>query len=143
MSDLDAAGYPLATRTKGSRESRWTIEVYPHPALLTLLGHAYRVPYKVSKSSKYWKGTTVCERISKLLSEFISIKDALGGIFGPTHIDLPIVAAVGSLSTLKRYEDGLDALVCAWVAVEFLEERAVAYGDDMAAIWVPKPRPVV
>jgi Protein of unknown function (DUF429) len=38
---------------------------------------------------------------------------------------------------IKAYEDALDAVVCAWVAVCALEGRAVAFGDDSAAIWIP------
>jgi predicted RNase H-like nuclease len=42
-----------------------------------------------------------------------------------------------SASGLKRYEDALDALVCAWVGAKYLLGEAVAYGDGTAAIWVP------
>lgn len=31
----------------------------------------------------------------------------------------------------------LDALVCAWTGIRYLEGRATAYGDVTAAIWVP------
>jgi predicted RNase H-like nuclease len=50
---------------------------------------------------------------------------------------LPDAARVPSLAHLKRYEDALDALVCAWVGVCALNGSARAYGDDAAAIWVP------
>jgi predicted RNase H-like nuclease len=62
---------------------------------------------------------------------------------GPsTHIgDIPLVlpnpSEVRSLAEFKRYEDALDALVCAWVGMEYLAGRAVPYGDDQAAIWIP------
>jgi predicted RNase H-like nuclease len=39
---------------------------------------------------------------------------------------------------LKAYEDQLDAVVCAYVAIAALEGRAESYGDDVSAIWVPK-----
>jgi predicted RNase H-like nuclease len=42
-----------------------------------------------------------------------------------------------STSGLKRYEDSLDALVCACVGAKYLEGSAVPYGDNTAAIWVP------
>ena len=48
-------------------------EVYPHPALLSLLSREYRVPYKVAKIGKYWSRVTVHERIEKLLAEFTVI----------------------------------------------------------------------
>ena len=37
----------------------------------------------------------------------------------------------------KVYEDGLDAVVCAWVGSEYVEARAEPFGDAKAAIWVP------
>tara|TARA_B100002003_G_scaffold148670_1_gene137814 strand:+ start:724 stop:861 length:138 start_codon:yes stop_codon:yes gene_type:complete len=42
-----------------------------------------------------------------------------------------------SLAGLKTYEDGIDALVCAWVGIEYLRGAATPYGDDDAAIWIP------
>jgi predicted RNase H-like nuclease len=42
-----------------------------------------------------------------------------------------------STSGLKRYEDSLDILVCAWVGAKYLKGEALPYGDDTAAIWVP------
>jgi predicted RNase H-like nuclease len=44
--------------------------------------------------------------------------------------------AIRSFAELKRYEDGLDALLCAWVGIKYLDGDVVAYGDDTAAIWV-------
>ncbi len=38
---------------------------------------------------------------------------------------------------LKRYEDALDALVRAWVGIEYLAGRTRAFGDADAAIWTP------
>jgi hypothetical protein len=38
---------------------------------------------------------------------------------------------------MKRYEDALDAILCAWVAIEFLEGNAEPLGDEQAAIWTP------
>ena len=73
MCQLDAAGFPLATmdaavslKPKGCR----ALEVYPHPALLRLLNAPYRLPYKVSRSSQFWKGESVSARIGRLLEVF-------------------------------------------------------------------------
>jgi predicted RNase H-like nuclease len=38
---------------------------------------------------------------------------------------------------LKAFEDKLDAVVCAWVAICALEQRATPFGDEDAAIWIP------
>lgn len=68
-----------------------------------------------------------------------SIVDMLGSeIDGvPNHLELPQATATGA--ELKAFEDRLDAVVCYWVAICALERRAVAFGDDASAIWIPAP----
>lgn len=134
-------GRPIPWETKRSAAgASCTTEVYPHPALLHLLGRDYRVPYKVSKAGKYWKGTSVATRIENLSAEFAAIEGALAAEFGPTGVDIPEPPTASTLTALKRYEDALDSLVCAWAGKCFLEGRARAFGDDHAAIWVPTDR---
>ena len=50
---------------------------------------------------------------------------------------LPSAEDLSSFSHLKRYEDTIDALICAWVGMKYLDGKAHAYGDETAAIWVP------
>lgn len=141
MAELNKAGYPLLTSSLAAGQVRpGTIEVFPHPALLVLLDRKYRVPYKVSKSSKYWKGTKSSERIVKLVAEFEQIERGLRDAFGDTKVTLPSSSDVHTLSSLKRYEDVLDALVSAWVGSKFMAGNATAYGDQSAAIWVPNAK---
>jgi hypothetical protein len=45
-------------------------------------------------------------------------------------------ALVGAL----RFEDVLDAIVCAWVAVCTLEGQEQPLGDEVSAIWIPTSR---
>jgi predicted RNase H-like nuclease len=52
-------------------------------------------------------------------------------------MELPDPTSAVPVSGLKRYEDSLDALVCAWVGAKYLEGETVAYGDHTAAIWIP------
>jgi predicted RNase H-like nuclease len=113
------------------------IEVYPHTALLSLLRRSKRVPYKVSKSARYWPGNAVPERISLLLQQFREILDALEQRLGRLPLELPREGTVGNLSRLKPYEDALDALVCAWMGLEYSAGRATALGDMHAAVWCP------
>jgi predicted RNase H-like nuclease len=134
---LSAAGYELATTATPMPGSRQFLEVYPHPALLSLLKRTQRVPYKVSKSRKYWPTETVPGRVRNLLDEFTAIRDALGEVFDGLTLELPDPGGVSSLAGLKRHEDALDALVCSWVGVEYLAGRTVPLGDDHAAIWCP------
>jgi hypothetical protein len=52
-------------------------------------------------------------------------------------IELPGPDNMVSTSGVKRFEDSLDALVCAWVSAKYLEGDTVPYGDSTAAIWIP------
>ncbi|AGA34814.1 hypothetical protein TVNIR_3177 [Thioalkalivibrio nitratireducens DSM 14787] len=134
---LSAAGYELATTATRFPDSRKVLEVYPHPALLSLLRRSSRIRYKVAKSRKYWPTATVSERIRNLLGEFAAIRDALGEVFEGLTLELPDPERVETLSGLKRYEDALDALVCAWVGAEYFAGRTVPLGDADAAVWCP------
>ena len=55
-----------------------------------------------------------------------------------------VVAALPSLEEInasgtevKAYEDALDAIICAWVAICGLEGRAAPFGDENSSIWIP------
>ena len=138
-SDFAALGYPL--HTSGSDHAAPAlIEVYPHVALLALLDRNYRVPYKVSRSGRYWKGEKLTrrERIERLLEQFQAIKDGLDEHISGIPDFIPEPSEVTTLATLKQVEDMLDGLICAWIGIEHLEGRTVGLGDHTAAIWVPQ-----
>ena len=131
-------GFPLATARTQPGTPNHLIEVYPHPALLTLLSETYRVRYKVSRSGRYWPGKSAEARVGLLLDNFAHIERALRSAI--QGIDVPWPPARGmTLAGLKRYEDALDALVCAWVGIRYLNEASEPLGDETAAIWVPRP----
>jgi predicted RNase H-like nuclease len=132
-----AAGFPLATSATPVGTPNRLVEVYPHPALMTLTGASYRLPYKVSRSRRYWPKSSPAERTAKLLTQFAEIASALKDEIRDIPIELPEPDSMISTSGLKRYEDSLDALVCAWVGAKYLLGKAVPYGDGTAAIWVP------
>ena len=137
--DFAALGYPL--HTNGNEQAAPAlIECYPHVALLALLKWDYRVPYKVSRSGKYWKAEKLTrrERIERLLKQFQEIKDGLDEHIHGIPKFIPAASAVTTLASLKPVEDMLDGLICAWVGIEHLEGRTVGLGDDTAAIWVPQ-----
>jgi predicted RNase H-like nuclease len=135
--DFAAAGFPLATPTTPVGTSHRLVEVYPHPALITLTGATYRLPYKVSRSRRYWPDASAGERRASLLTQFEEILMALSDEIRDIPIELPDPTSAVSASGLKRYEDSLDALVCAWVGARYLEGEAKPFGDDTAAIWIP------
>ena len=137
LNGLTDSGYKLAVDCAVGRNNS-VIEVYPHPALLSLLDRDYRVPYKVDRRRRYWRTLSNPERKTRLIGEFRNIHNGLNGVvqgipdFLPEHPE-----QVRTFTSFKRFEDALDALVCAWVGVRYLEGRATAYGDGNAAIWVP------
>jgi predicted RNase H-like nuclease len=132
-----AAGFRLATAAP-IRGARHLLEVYPHTALLALLRAPYRLEYKASRARRYWPEATPAARRERLLSEWRRILRSLRRAIA--DVELPLPAAPPPSGRLKRYEDALDALVCAWVGIEFLAGRAVPYGDAAGAIWSPPPR---
>lgn len=136
--DLERLGHPLQTTATPRSATGGVLEVYPHVALLALLGCDYRLAYKVSRSSRYWPDQPIRWRLEKLLANFQRIHTALHQRIEAIDLPLPEPAAVATLTTLKPLEDGLDALVCAWVAMEHLRGRTRALGDNSAVIWCPQ-----
>ena len=133
-----AVGYCIATNGEPAARTMRLVEVYPHPALLSLLKYEYRVRYKVAKSLSYWPETTIKQRIEALLEEFRVILQALvNAISPPVGFYLPSTENVPTLTALKRYEDAIDALVCAWMGIRYLEGSVSPFGDETAAIWCP------
>ena len=89
-------------------------------ALLALLQRDFRLPYKVSRSSQYWREErpTIRTRIERLLQAFGAIHRALDQKIAGITLPLPAAEQVPSLAALKPLEDSLDALICAWVGIE-------------------------
>jgi len=83
------SGFEVATATVPVGTRGRLVEVYPHPALLSLLHREERVKYKVAKSSQYHAGKSRPERITLLLKEFENIVNALAPIIGPVPLPLP------------------------------------------------------
>lgn len=136
--DLAGLGYQLATADGRKPDELSLLEVYPHTALLALLGADYRLPYKLSRARRYWPEQSPDERRTSLRRECQRILRALRQEIA--DIDLPLPTH-GSGRERKAAEDALDALVCAWVGARFLAGEAVPHGDEAAAIWTPADRP--
>jgi predicted RNase H-like nuclease len=113
------------------------LEVYPHVALLGLTGRGERLPYKVARVRTYWPHDSNASRKRRLVGEWTAILKQLGQHIDGIRVSLPNDPEGYSLRGLKRFEDAIDGLVCAWVAVEFLRGSATPLGDETAAIWIP------
>ena len=138
-STLAERGYRLQTADDPAATAG-LLEVYPHVALLALLQRDFRLPYKVSRSSQYWREErpTIRTRIERLLQAFGAIHRALDQKIAGITLPLPAAEQVPSLAALKPLEDSLDALICAWVGIEHLHGRTLGLGDSTAAIWCPE-----
>ncbi len=130
--------FPLGTTEMVVGTTPALLEVYPHPALIVLMRENFRLEYKISRASKYWpkKALTPGERREKIVSIWWKILTALGDEI--TDINVPLRELVFTTNTaMKRYEDAIDALVCAWVGIKYLDRMCCSYGDASGAIWTP------
>lgn len=131
---FEVTGYPLQTIAISPRS---LIEVYPHPALVELTNAKRRLPYKAKKVRSYWPELTPDERRKKLYAQWHNIITLLDGeISGVSHALQELPASASGMQ-MKSYEDMLDAVVCAWVAICALNGQATPFGDQESAIWIP------
>jgi predicted RNase H-like nuclease len=130
-------GYPLRTLDPKSAPAKALIEVYPHPALIEILKTPRRLEYKAAKAGKYWPTSPLAVRHSKLREVRRLIVDALERRIGGVDAALqpPDVDERGW--RLKAYEDKLDAVICAYVAIACLDGKGKGFGDADSAIWIP------
>jgi predicted RNase H-like nuclease len=136
--EFEAEGYALhTTQDISSPVAHGLVEVYPHAALIRLFGEKRRLEYKAGKTLTYWPKLSRDDRRVKLRTVWTRIVEALDGRIAGAADKLPPPPPSDLGWRLKAYEDKLDAVVCAAVAVACLEGEAEAYGDENAAIWVP------
>ncbi len=133
---FEASGCPLCT----SAPAKGLIEVYPHAALIEFLEAGYRLEYKVGKIATYWRNDSPDARHCKLREVWARIVEGLERRIEGVQAALPPPAPEIRGWRLKAYEDKLDAVVCAAVAIAGLKGEARPFGDEHAAIWVPIAR---
>lgn len=133
-----ALGYTLATAATRPGTRQVMIEVFPHAAAIALLATDYRVPYKLARASQYWPASTPAQRRRALVVRWHELRCALAA-----HVDGVVlrIPTAGPLAALKRYEDALDAALCAWIGVEYLAKHLRAHGDATAAVWAHPATP--
>ncbi|MCD6217644.1 DUF429 domain-containing protein [bacterium] len=136
-SEFVEMGFTIATEDTPQSSKNCIVEVYPHPAIIKLLNIDYRLEYKTLRSRQFWPRTRVRYRIEKLVQQFNRIFNALSTEIECIPDFLPNANTTYTLTGLKKYEDVLDALVCAWVGIKYYEGSAEPFGDNTAAIWIP------
>ena len=128
-----AVGYRLCTAPPADG----LIEVYPHPALIEFMNETRRLAYKAGKTLIYWSNLSSDNRHLKLRAVWSRIVEALERRIEGAAAALPPPSHDLRGWRLKAYEDKLDAVVCAAVAIAALDGKAEPHGDENAAIWVP------
>ncbi len=98
-----------------------------------------RLCYKVSRVRSYWPALDAAKRREYLFEVWAVIlelldKEIMGVRERMPRLPLPCDARVVDL---KKLEDMLDAIVCAWVAVRALDGQAKPFGDEDSGIWIP------
>jgi predicted RNase H-like nuclease len=137
----EQAGYELIV-SSGALPALSLAEVYPHPALLRLLGLDRRAPYKVGKTRTYWPEASRDERFVRVKRSLLAIVEALDELVAGVRDEIvPSLDAAQGFAGLKPVEDTIDAIVCAWVGATILAGDAEPIGDADSAIWVPISSP--
>jgi predicted RNase H-like nuclease len=118
---------------------RWVVEVYPHPATITLFGLDRILPYKAK--AKYSK-TMRFEALHRFLTHLQALQEPA---FAPGVLEPFAAQLTPDLrgKALKSWEDRLDALMCAYIAAYawwWGPERTAIFGDpERGSILVPMP----
>jgi predicted RNase H-like nuclease len=146
---LTASGYSWVVCDRPwSKPRKAFIETYPHPAIIEMLGLCQRLPYKVSRRSRYSPGLRSEDRWLRIAQALDALRQGLAERIGGVESHIPsanslLCQSKSKARTLKGIEDALDALVCAWVGWEYANGRTVPYGDAYSAIWLPSPTRVM
>lgn len=140
-----SADLTVGFRERGFSLAAWCrrqpalVEVYPHIALIELMRAPYRLEYKIGKIGKYWRALSPMQRREQLLKVWKLIVARLRRRISDPNRFLRLPASNATGAQFKAFEDKLDAVICTYVAIEYLRGRARAYGNRDAAIWGPKP----
>jgi predicted RNase H-like nuclease len=140
LAGFRARGFELAVKGEPLPVNP-VVEVHPHGALVRLLKEERRLPYKLSRLAQYHPEMAIEQRRARLLATWRRIADALEREVAGSRAMLPASYEAFRGARLKAVEDTLDAIICAWIGAEVMRARAEAFGDETAAIWVPRLQP--
>jgi predicted RNase H-like nuclease len=110
------SGFAFAPR---SPHARYVVEVFPHPAQVVLFGLTKTLKYKLKRGRDLPSRLAEFARFSVGLRE---LQNAVPSLVPPNWLHTPewfLAQSVIAPSALKRIEDEMDALVCAYVAAYF------------------------
>lgn len=121
----------------GSTDTRWQIECYPHPSIVEIFGLPERHKYKKGTVAERRAGQIQLATMVKSLAKSSVLKLVLpDGVL--KLLDEHYIADLSGQS-LKSNEDGLDALICLYIAGLYqIQADSATYGDTIDGyIWVP------
>jgi predicted RNase H-like nuclease len=139
LAALAQHGFAPAALIDAGVAGRWVTEVYPHPAMIALFGLAKTLKYKARP------GRSEAERYAAWRQYHAGLR-RLAAADPPLHGELPLLDVhPASLrgSALKHYEDRVDALFCAYIALyahRWGAARCRAFGT-LEAGWILTPVP--
>ena len=93
--------------------------------------------YKHGKARDYWPDLVPAHRRAKVIETWRVIVGLLERQISGVAEMLTIPPPDARGWQMKAFEDMLDAVVCAWVGMKVLEGRAMPYGDEVSAVWIP------
>lgn len=134
---LAALGFQPAASITAGQPGRLICEVYPHPALVMLFGLPKSLKYKARPGRSYDVRLREWQRYQAAMQSLTRADPPLGG-------DLKLLKQdVASLrpAALKRYEDQVDALCCAYLALylhRWGTARSITFGD-LERGWIVTP----
>ncbi len=109
---LEEEGFIHSPIIEPLRETRQLIEVYPHPAAVTLFGLEKTLKYKArpGRSLDFRKA-----ELKRYLALLKGLEKASPALYAPAILDQDISPLNGQ--KLKAFEDLVDALFCAYIAL--------------------------
>ena len=94
------------------RPGKWVFEVYPHPAMIRLFGLDHIIRYKKGRIAEKRAGLMVLRQHLRELADGSRGLVASSKLIDALECDMTILRG----KALKRYEDTLDAIFCAYLA---------------------------
>ena len=116
---------------------KWQVECYPHPAIIEIFGLEKRLAYKKGSVAERRCGQVELARLIRGLSTNTRLKLRLNSE-AKEITDAKSISALGG-QRLKDNEDGLDAIICLYIAGLFsIGSPGRCFGEtDDGYIWVP------
>lgn len=125
---LAPLGFRLAERVAPGAHARLVLEVFPHPAMVALFGLGRTLKYKARLGRPHELRVAEWRRYQQHLRELHTADPWLAG--QGSLLDTDVGALRGA--ALKGYEDRVDALLCAYIALyahRWGEARCRTFGD--------------